>query len=94
MSNLRPFGQWITTLNWSEVSEIADCNSKYEKFHEIISLMINRFFPVQKTKVSRSDKPWMTSSLKSSIAKRQNALHRNGKNSNFIGFGVIKSSLM
>ena len=43
--------------------------------------MIENFFPLERIKVRKCDKPWMTPSIKSAIGRRQKALHQNGKNS-------------
>lgn len=80
-SNVRPFGQWITCFNWSDVFEIHDCNLKFAKFNDILSDKIDYYFPLNLTNVRKSDKPWITSSLKLFIKKRQHALHAFGKSS-------------
>ena len=43
--------------------------------------MIEYYFPLNKTKICKSDKAWMTPSFKIAIAKRQKAFHIYGKNS-------------
>ncbi len=82
-SGLRSFGQWITAYDWSEVLQIADCNQKYLKFDEIMSGMIQHFFPCEPTALRNCDKPWLTPFLKRLIKKRQIALHVNGKSSSY-----------
>ena len=77
-SNLRLFGQWITSFDWDDFYSISDSGLKYEKFHEIINSMMDYYFPVKKTKIRKSDKAWMTPSLKISTAKRQQAFHKYG----------------
>ena len=46
-----------------------------------MSTMIDKLFPLERTSERKCDKPWMTSSIKSAIARRQKALHESGKNS-------------
>ena len=43
--------------------------------------MIDILLPLKKTKVTKCDRPWLTSSIKELILKRQKALHYYGKNS-------------
>ena len=43
--------------------------------------MIEYYFPLNKTKICKSDKAWMTPSVKIAIAKRRKAFHIYGKNS-------------
>lgn len=81
LSNLRRFGQWITSYDWSPVLDIDDCELKFQKFYSIITEMLDKFLPITRTKVRESDKPWMTPSLKTSICKRQKAFYKYGKNS-------------
>ncbi len=73
---------------------ISDCEEKYEKFDEIISSMIEYYFRVKKTKICKSDKLWMTPSVKIAIVKRQKAFHRYGKNSECISSCTTKSNVM
>ncbi len=85
-SNLRPFGRCITTFGWTDIFNTFDCNTKYEKFNTTISAMIAKFLPLEWTKVQKSDKPWMTSSIKSAVVNRQKALHGSGKHSDIYRF--------
>ncbi|CAB4023227.1 RNA-directed DNA polymerase from mobile element jockey, partial [Paramuricea clavata] len=80
-SRIRPFGRYITTFDWSPILDIHDCDTKYEKFNDTMTVMIEKFFPLERIKVRKCDKPWMTSSIKSAIGRRQKALHESGKNS-------------
>ena len=80
-SNIRLFGQWITTFDWDVVLSTSDCNEKYDKFDEIISSMIEYYYPLNKTKICKSDMAWMIPSVRIAIAKRQKAFHIYGENS-------------
>jgi hypothetical protein len=55
-SNLRLFGQWISAYDWADVLSIPDFEGKYAKFDELVSSAVNYFFPIKKTKISKSDK--------------------------------------
>ena len=85
-SRVRSFGQWITNYDWLEVFETSDSALKFQKFIETMLLMVDSFFPIKLTRIWQSDKPWMTSSLKIAIRKRQNALHKHGKSSQVYKF--------
>jgi hypothetical protein len=91
-SSIRHFGQTITSTDWTEIFEIPDPNLKYRRFNEVVSAMMDCFFPNKPTSVRESDKPWMTSSLKSYISKRQKSLHKYGRNSQAytVDFGATK----
>ena len=67
-------------------SYVHVCDIKYEKFNDTMSAMIDNFFPLKRTSVRKCNKPWMTSSIKSSIAIRQKTLHESGNNSNIYTF--------
>ena len=56
----------------------------YQKFVEIISYMVDCFFPVKQTKIKQSYNPWMTSSLKLAITKK--SLHKYGEESDTYTF--------
>ena len=78
-SCIRSFGQWITTFDWSGVLAIRDCEQKFDKFNGFLSSMVEQFFPLKLTKTLSVDKPWISSSLKCYIRKRQVALYKFGK---------------
>ncbi|CAB3996817.1 Hypothetical predicted protein [Paramuricea clavata] len=80
-SRIWPFGRYITTFDWSPILDVHDCDTKYEKFNDTMTMMIEKFFSLERIKVRKCDKPWMTSSIKSAIGRRQKALHESGKNS-------------
>ena len=77
-SRIQPFGRYITTFDWSPIWKYVTVITKYEKFNDT---MIENLFPLERIKVRKCDKPWMTSSIKSAIRRRQKALHESGKNS-------------
>ena len=70
----------LTISPRSRVSKTA-CEMKYKKFHEVITNMLEKLLPIERTQIRQSDKPWMTPSLKFSIIKRQRMLHKYGKSS-------------
>ena len=80
-SRIRHFGLTITTFDWLEIYDLTDVNEKYNRFNEIVSAMIECYFPNKSTHVRASDKPWITQSLKSSVGKRQMLFHKYGKGS-------------
>ncbi|CAB3993754.1 Hypothetical predicted protein [Paramuricea clavata] len=80
-SSLQPFGRWITSFDWSDIFTRNACEDKYGKFNDIMSDVIDILLPLKRTKVTKCDKPWLTSSIKELIIKRQKALHYYGKNS-------------
>jgi hypothetical protein len=91
-SNIRFFGQWITNFDWSPVFEISDCDAKYNEFNVIISGMIESFFPKRQLRTRKSDKAWVTQSLKLLIKRRQRALICMGKFRRFINIGEVKTA--
>ena len=94
-SSIRPFGRYIASFDWSAIFNIHDCDIKYEKFNDTMSAIIDKFFPLERTSVRKCDKPWMMSSIKSAIARRQNALHARGKNSDIYKYwrNKVQSSI-
>ena len=67
------FSSWITNFDWSILFQIECVNKKVQYFSTITWLMIDKFFPVQKIKISSSDKEWITVKIKDLIAQRQKA---------------------
>ena len=92
-SRIRPFGRHITAFDWTTILNMHDCDAKYEKFNNTMTTMIDNFFPLERTNVRKCDKPWITSSIKSAISRRQKAFHRNGKNSGVYKYWRTKVQL-
>lgn len=80
-SKIRTLGQWITEQNWSEVTTMKNCEDKYAEFYKILRDAIDKFLPVISTKLTSSDKPWITTKLKQLINRRQKAFFKYGKDS-------------
>lgn len=81
VSRLRDFGAWITTYDWSAILNISEVQSKFDLLHSCLMKAVDTFVPTRKVKISATDKPWITSSLKPLIAQRQKALAKWGETS-------------
>ena len=80
-SRLRDLGAWITTYDWSSILNISEVQAKFDLLHSCLMKAVDTFFPSRKVKITATDKPWITSSLKLLIAQRQKALAKWGKTS-------------
>ena len=80
-SNIRSFGQWITSYSWDELYNLTSCKEKFEWFYSRISEAIDKFLPVRSVRMHATDKPWITVAIKSAISKRQRFLSKYGKES-------------
>ena len=78
-SNIREFGQWITSKTWNDVFELEECGGKYDLFQKTLADAIDDFFPKKRCKTSNKDKPWVTSNLKILISQRQAAFSKYGQ---------------
>ena len=81
VSRLRGYGAWITTYDWSAILNISEVQAKFDLLRSCRMKAVDTFFPFRKVKISATDKPWITSSLKLLIARRQKALAKWGKTS-------------
>ena len=81
VSRLRDFGAWITTYDWSSILNISEVQAKFDFLHSCLMKAVDTFFHPGKFKISATDKPWITTSLKLLIAQRQKALANWGKTS-------------
>ena len=78
-SKMREFGDWITQQNWQTVYDESLVNDKLTVLTNIMSAAVDTYLPFRKIKVCLSDKPWITTKIKSPTHNRQKALHVNGK---------------
>ena len=78
---MREFGRRLTQFSRYELYSLGSCSEKFDHFHQALVNAIDHFFPVKVSRVHKSDKPWMTHRIKSSISKRQKCLTKYGKDS-------------
>ena len=75
-SNIRQFGTWICSHDWSSVMQATDPNQQTIAFYNTLNSAIDHHFPIRTTKLHAQDKPWMTPAITSSlIQQRQDAFH-------------------
>ncbi|KAI8493084.1 hypothetical protein Bbelb_290880 [Branchiostoma belcheri] len=75
-NRIRDFGQWMTSYSWQEVYESDTVEENTTAFYSTLHSAIDKFFPQKRAKLHQADKPWITSSLKCLIHKRQLAHHQ------------------
>ena len=75
------FGRWISGFNWACVYSLATTKGKFELFYSILQDAIERYLPYRKFRICSTDKPWVTSSVKTLIPRRQHAFIAQGKDS-------------
>ena len=76
------FGRWITLHDWGNLINLRSVRDKLDLFSTTMSeAMVDWFFPLQRTKCCTSEKPWITSKLKTLILRRQKSFVLHGKDS-------------
>lgn len=80
-SSVCAFGRWITAFSWDSMYDAPTANDKFESFFAIIHEAVENMLPIGKVKFCSSDKPRVSSSMKSLVARRQHALSVHGKDS-------------
>lgn len=74
-SEVRSFGQWISSHPWTEVFDAHDIQSKVNTFYQTLQTRIDLHFPMKSVVKHNSDKEWVTPQIKSLIKRRQQAFH-------------------
>lgn len=72
---------WITQQNWQSVYDEPLVIDKLTIFTNLLSAAVDTYLPLHKITVCSSDKPWITTKIKSLIRNSQKAVPYNGKNS-------------
>ncbi|XP_041460838.1 uncharacterized protein LOC121411992 [Lytechinus variegatus] len=72
-SDVRQFGQWISSHDWSNVRDAGNVDAKCNEFYSDLNAAIDRFFPAKTIQVHSRDKLWVTPRIKALIKKRQAA---------------------
>ncbi|XP_072179177.1 uncharacterized protein [Diadema setosum] len=78
-SDIRAFGQWISSQTWSEVSDAGETAGKCDAFYAALHSAIDQFFPTKQVKTHQNDKPWVTPVLKAMIKQRQSLFKSGSK---------------
>ena len=91
----KSFGRWIIKQDWSNSVSAHPCsaNGLASSFTQKISQAMEIFFPTSVVKSHYSNKPWMTSSIKKLIAKRQKAYNSGDKNIWLFYRNKVKSTI-
>ena len=80
-SSVRSFGQWITQQDWNRVLSAVRVDDIIDNFNQELTNAHRRLFPVTKSLLSVSDKPWMTHKIKRLIKLRDKSYKRKHLNS-------------
>jgi len=75
-SSIDAFGRWVSNHSWfSDIENLTCATALTSSFTNELKTAINNFFPLKRIQKHCDDKPWMTTSLKQLINKRQKAFH-------------------
>eukprot|EP00057_Strongylocentrotus_purpuratus_P006372 XP_011660846.1 PREDICTED: uncharacterized protein LOC105436707 [Strongylocentrotus purpuratus] len=72
-SNIRTFGQWLTSENWTCLNECRDAVEMVESFASSLRARYLQIFPPTCIKRRSDDKPWITNRVLTIISQRQKA---------------------
>ena len=75
-SNRRVVREKLCQVNWSPLYHLQSCDEQFLFFTDTVNEIIEKYLPFHRVKVDSSDKPWITSEIKSLIIKRQRAWFR------------------
>ena len=70
--NRRIVSDHLSKINWLPLHYMESCDEQFQYFSTIVENIINEL-PWKQIKIDSSDKPWITSEIKSLISKRQTA---------------------
>ncbi len=71
--NRRIVSDHLSKVNWLPLYYMESCDEQFQYFSTIVDNIINEHLPWKQIKIDSSDKPWITSEIKSLISKRQRA---------------------
>ena len=74
----RALGRWMTQNDWQSVLDTPSCEEKYNLQMSELTSAVNIFLPARTIKKHLTDRPWVTSKLKSWIRKQQAAIFYHG----------------
>ena len=69
--SIQDCGQFLGGYHWNEVYKCPDADGKAKKFHEILAMALEIFFPEKEVKKSPFDKKWFTPPLRKVHRQKQ-----------------------
>ena len=72
-SNRRTLISTLEVVNWTSLYRLNSCEDQLNVFQSVVLGACNSCLPMRSVKLHSSDKPWITSDIKDSIKKRQQA---------------------
>ena len=75
-SAVHSFGQWITEMDWSPITNCTDANEMTGQFQHLLVNMFQHHFEMVSINRRPNDKDWMTNRLRRLIAQRDDAFKR------------------
>ena len=75
--NLAALSRKVILENWSDVYAVEEIDEKVKVFTSTMLTIMDETIPERTVRVQPSDKPWMTSFIKTKIKARQRAFSRN-----------------
>ena len=76
-SNKRRLTQSLENFNWTPILWLNSCEHQLETFQTVIHDAIDFYLPMCSVKKHPNDKPWITSTIKDTIKKHQQAWVKN-----------------
>ena len=83
-SAVREFMQWIHTENWDSVPFSGSTTKQVEAYENLVENKVNQLFPEKKIRVTRKDKQFITSELKTLDRKKKREWKLKGKSERYI----------
>ena len=83
-SAVRIFMQWIHTEKWDSVPISGSPTVQVTAFEELVSQKVEELFPERKIRITKKDKEFITSELKTLDRKKKREWQKNGRSDRYL----------
>ena len=82
--NIRKYGQWITSTDFSGISSSLSVSEHAQKLQELLMDKLDELCPTQTMRVSQQDKPFINKELKMLNRRKQRTYVKEGKSQKYL----------
>ena len=83
-SAVREFMHWIHTESWDSVPENGSTSAQVEAYEKVVDNKVNHLFPEKSIRITKKDKEFITSELKTLDRKKKREWKNKGKSEKYI----------
>jgi hypothetical protein len=83
-SRRREFMKWIHSMVWDSIPDEGSTTEQFEEYEKLVRMKIDKLLPEKKVRVTRKDKEFIASELKTLDRRKKREWRINGKSEKYM----------